>query len=263
MSEIAGGAVDRGTRAVILAAGRGTRLGELAADRPKVMVKLAGRTLLSHQVAALDRAGIHDVHLVLGHGADLVRRHPDTVGLTYWENPHYGTTNMVASLLCATGLFDGRTDVVVAYGDIVYEPRLVAALQEHDAPVAVVVDLAWRAYWEARMEDPLSDAETLRMGPGGRILELGSHPERYEDIEGQYVGLIRLRADAVSDFVAAARRLVVADPRAFMTTLLQRLIDAGTDVRAATVSNGWLEIDRPEDLAICTQRFWKPVHDDR
>lgn len=245
-------------RAVILAAGRGTRLGALAADRPKVMVELGGATLLAHQRAALSAAGITDVHLVLGHGAELVRDAPDADGLAVWVNPEFATTNMVATLLCAEEPLSGMTDLFIAYGDIVYEPRLVSALRDVDGEVNVVVDVEWRAYWEARMEDPLKDAETLRMTADGRLLEVGARPNDYSEIEAQYIGLIRVRADAVPRFRSAAERLVAEDPRAFMTTLLQSLIDEGRDVRVASVANGWLEIDTPEDLVIDVERFWSP-----
>ena len=243
---------------MILAAGRGTRLGQLAAEFPKAMVEVAGRTLLAHQLAALEAAGIVETHLVLGHGADRVRNHPDAAGLSSWVNREFATTNMVATLLCAENPLDGTSDLVIAYGDIVYEPRLVTALFEIDAEVVVVVDLGWRDYWMARMEDPLADAETLRFAEGGRLLEIGAQPQTYDDIEAQYVGLVHVRADAIPRFRAEAQRLTAEDPRAYMTTLLQRLIDGGRDVRVAPVTNGWLEFDRPADLAIDISRFWKP-----
>lgn len=243
------------TRAVILAAGRGTRLGNLSAALPKVMVELQGRTLLAHQRRALSAMGIDDVHLVLGHGADAVERHPDARGLTFWRNPNYATTNMVASLLCAPDLLDGSTDLIVAYGDIVYEPRLLHALLAVDAPVGVVVDVAWRAYWEARMAEPLDDAETLRLN-GDRILEIGRRPQSYEDIDGQYTGLLRITAEFATRFANAARELLAEDPNSFMTTFLQQLINDGVTILSAPVKNGWLEIDQPQDLMIDSDRFW-------
>ena len=243
---------------MILAAGRGTRLGELAAELPKAMVEVAGRTLLAHQRGSLEAAGIAETHIVLGHGADRVRIHPDAAGLDVWVNTEYATTNMVATLLCAEDPLDGTSDLIIAYGDIVYEPRLVTALFEVDAEVVVVVDLEWRDYWASRMEDPLSDAETLRMSDGGRLLEVGAQPQSYDDIEAQYIGLVRIRADAIPHLRAEAQRLTAENPGAFMTSLLQRLIDGGRDVRVAPVTNGWLEIDRPGDLAIDISRFWKP-----
>lgn len=248
----------RPTRAVILAAGRGTRLGPATADLPKVMVRLVGRTLLAHQLSTLRAVPIDDVHLVLGHGAAAVRVDPDAQGLSIWKNPDYAKTNMVATLLCAGPLLDGSTDLVIAYGDIVYTPEVIAALLAADAPVSVVVDLAWRDYWEARMADPLDDAETLRMDDAGRLTELGRRPDSYEDVQGQYTGLIRVRADAMARFRGSATALVEDDPHTYMTTLLQRLIDDGVHVQSAPVRNGWLEIDRPADLEIDYERFWHP-----
>lgn len=247
------------TRAVILAAGRGTRLGSLTAEIPKVLIELDRQTLLAHQRRSLAAAGITDVHLVLGHGAEAVKRHPDAQGLTFWHNPDYETTNMVASLLCAGDLLDGTSDLIIAYGDIVYEPRLVHSLLALDASIGVVVDTAWRAYWEARMPDPLADAETLRMDHTGRILELGNRPTNYSDIEGQYTGLFRIAASYAPIFRAGAERLVSSDPNSFMTTLLQGTIDDGSAVQATEVTNGWLEIDSPEDLRMGHSGFFRGV----
>lgn len=245
------------TRAVILAAGRGTRLGPLTAELPKVMIELDGYTLLAHQRRSLAAAGITDVHLVLGHGAEAVKRHPDAEGLTFWHNPDYETTNMVASLLCASDLLDGTSDLIIAYGDIVYEPRLVHSLLALNASIGVVVDTAWRAYWEARMPDPLADAETLRMDHTGRILELGHRPNNYSDIEGQYTGLFRIAASMAPIFGARAEHLVSSDPNCFMTTLLQQTIDDRLAVQAIKVTNGWLEIDSPEDLSMDHSGFFR------
>ena len=222
------------------------------------MVEVAGRSLLAHQRVALEAAGMVETHLILGHGVDRVRNHPDAAGLDVWVKTKYATTNMVATLLCAEDPLDGTSDLIIAYGDVVYEPRLVTALFEVDAEVVVVVDLGWRDYWASRMEDPLADAETLRMDDGGRLLEVGTQSQSYDDIEAQYIGLVRIRADAIPHFRAEAQRLTAENPGAFMTSLLQRLIDGGCDVRVAPVTNGWLEIDRPSDLAIDVGRIWKP-----
>lgn len=249
-------------RVVVLAAGRGTRLGDAAEGLPKCMVELAGRPLLAHQLAAFAACGIDDVHVVTGHAADRVV----APGATRWTNPRYADTNMVVTLFCAQGAMDGATDLVVSYGDIVYEPRVLDALLAVDAPLAIVVDRGWRDYWRARMPDPLADAETMRLTDGDRIVELGKRATSYDQVEGQYIGLFRVRADHVPAFVAAWEALDPAGPydgrdrdHMFMTSFLQRLIDTGWDARAAFVEHGWLEVDQPEDLAIDTARFFHPV----
>lgn len=239
------------TRAVVLAAGEGTRLRPLTEDRPKCLVELAGRPLLAWQLTALGAAGIDDVTIVTGYRADQIAG-----GSRRVHNPRFAETNMVASLMCARDAFDGTDDVVIAYGDIVYEPRLVTALTGARSDVAIVMDRAWARLWELRMEDPLADAETLRLDPDGYLVELGRTPRTRADIEGQYVGLILVRARAGAEW---CDRYDALDPEGpyegrdrdhmFMTAYLQLLIDAGVRVDAVPVDGGWLEVDTLEDLA--------------
>ena len=242
-------------RAVILAAGEGTRLRPLTADRPKCLVEIGGRSMLAWQVDALARAGIDDVTIVTGYRSDQI-----VLGSRRVQNPRFETTNMVASLMCARAAFDGGDDVLVAYGDIVYEPRLPQALAESDCAVGVLIDRVWKRLWALRMEDPLTDAETLRLDDRGRIVELGRRPSSYSDIEGQYVGLIRVRADVAPDW---PRRFDALDPRGtyegrdrdhmFMTAFVQLLIDDGVPVVAVAVDGGWIEVDTLEDLAVYSE----------
>jgi L-glutamine-phosphate cytidylyltransferase len=238
-------------RAIILAAGEGTRLRPYTLDRPKCLVPLAGRPLLDWQLLALRAAGIDDVTIVTGYRADQIR----ALGCATVHNVDYASTNMVASLMCADRLLDGSDDVVVCYGDLAYEPRVVRALSECDAPVAITVDRQWQRLWELRMADPLADAETLRLDSGGNVVELGRKPASLADIQAQYMGLIGIRRAIAPKLVDVYRSL---DPRQpyegrdranmYMTTFLQHLIDDVTPVAAVVVDGGWLEVDTIADL---------------
>lgn len=245
-------------KAIILAAGQGTRLRPYTNARPKCMVPLRGKPLLDCQLDVLHNAGITDLHLVAGYLADRIER----PGLTKHLNPRYAETNMVSTLFCARSIMTGDRDIIITYGDIVYEPRVLAALMCCDAPVCVVIDTAWRRYWAARMEDPLSDAETLRLTADGYLTELGRKPQSYDDIEGQYTGLIKIRADHVTRLMAtwqAMDKTALYDGKdfdnMFMTSFLQYLIDSGWPVRAVLVENGWLEVDSAHDLEVDTKPF--------
>lgn len=239
------------TRAIILAAGEGTRLRPYTLDRPKCLVPLAGRPLLEWQVGALRSAGIDDITVVTGYRADQI----EALGHTTVHNERFGETNMVASLMCARDRLDGSDDVVVAYADLVYEPRVVEALMGTAAPAAITVDRSWQRLWELRMEDPLADAETLRLDDEGNVVELGREPTGIDQIEGQYMGLIGLRAGFVPTFVAAYDSLDPAGPydgrdrdNMYMTSFLQHLIDHVGPLAAVQVDGGWLEVDTTDDL---------------
>ncbi len=238
-------------RAIILAAGEGTRLRPHTLDRPKCLVELGGATLLRHQLDALAAAGIDDVTIVTGYRAEMI----DGLGLPTAHNPRYDRTNMVASLMCAARLLDGASDVLIAYADIVYECQVVEALAACRQPLATTVDLAWRRLWELRQEDPLIDAETLKLDAAGNIRELGKKPAGFDDVEGQYMGLIKVTRDFAPELVRHYRRLdpgVTYDGKdldnLYMTSFLQHLIAHGSPLRAVLVEGGWLEVDSVEDL---------------
>jgi choline kinase len=237
------------TRAIVLAAGEGTRLRPFTLDRPKCLVPLAGRPLLDHQLTALHAAGVDDVTLVTGYRADQLV----ATGLPTVHNDRYDSTNMVASLMCARSRFDGADDVLIAYGDLVYEPRVIEALVACDRPLATTVDRRWRDLWELRMADPLADAETLQLDTDGNIVELGLPATSYDEIEGQYMGLTRVSARMAPELVAVFDALgeelgAQARDAMYMTAFLQHLIDHVAPVAAVIVEGGWLEVDTVEDL---------------
>jgi choline kinase len=133
----------------------------------------------------------------------------------------------------------------------------VRALVAAPGDIAIVVDDAWLGLWTRRMPDPLADAETLKVDCSGLVKEIGKKPRGYEDIDAQYVGLIKLSARGarlLRDLYAGLDREAVYDgqpfERMYMTSLLQRAIDAGIAVHAVRIRGGWIEIDAPSDLAI-------------
>lgn len=239
-------------RAIILAAGEGTRLRPYTEDRPKCLVELAGRPLLDWQIGSLKAAGIQDIVLVTGYLAEQV----EAYGFPTRHNPRYAETNMVASLMCARDELRGDADVLVAYADILYEPQIIEALQASKADLATTIDLDWRELWERRMADPLKDAETLKLDASGRILELGKKPSSMDEIQGQYMGLIRVGAKLAPQLVRTYEQLArESEDRAkvekmYMTDFLQYLGDHVSPLMAVPVHGGWVEVDSREDLEL-------------
>ena len=122
-------------KAVILAAGRGSRMGSLTDNIPKCLTKLAGRTLLSLQCAALKDAGITDIAVVTGYQAGSFTNS----GLKLFTNPHWAESNMVTSLACAAAWLNDDT-CIVSYGDIFYSPRIVKHLIACEDEIAIAYD---------------------------------------------------------------------------------------------------------------------------
>jgi choline kinase len=216
-------------------------------------VELAGESLLARQWQALRCAGVDDIRVITGYRAAAI----EALGYPTSHNPSFATTNMVASLFCAREHMTGTADLLIVYGDIVFEPRVVRALLAEAAPLSTTIDRRWNRYWSLRMADPLADAETLRLSADGDIVELGGRPASLHEIEGQYMGLTKVRADHVERFERAWADL---DPSGFygghrkqdmfMTDFFSVLIAGGWKLRAVPVDGGWLEVDRGSDLEL-------------
>jgi choline kinase len=247
-------------RMIILAAGQGTRLAPLTVNRPKCLVELQGRPLLDWTLAAARTAGIHDVVVIGGHCIDRLRGYD----VTLVENPEYATTNMVRTLFRAAELFgDG---FVMSYGDIAYAPGVLDALLRSPDDTCVAVDRDWRGYWERRFDDPLSDAESLRIADGKRLVSIGQRPASLDEIEAQYIGLAAFRGEGVEALREAYRQAATDDAagrppfgglrsldRLYMTDLLQGMIDMGFPVAAVPIRGGWVEIDSRRDLDLAEE----------
>jgi L-glutamine-phosphate cytidylyltransferase len=243
------------TKVVILAAGEGTRLRPYTLDRPKCMVEADGRSLLDRQLDVLRAERVGPLVLVGGYKAE---RLPHS-GVTIKLNPRYAETNMVWSLFSAEEELNG--EVIVAYGDIVYSRENLRAVLASRADIAVAIDLDWEAYWRARNEDPLADAETLKLSRSGAILELGQKPKSLADIEGQYMGLMKFSANGIESLKTAFHRAKAAGgirgkkvEKAFMTDMLQSLIDDAVVLQSVPVHAGWVEVDTVGDLESPTTR---------
>lgn len=235
--------------ATILAAGRGSRLGAATEDRPKCMVELRGRPLIQRQVAALRGGGISRIGVVRGYQAEKI----DLPGVTYFQNPRWAATNMVMSLARAEAWLRSEP-VLVSYGDIFYGQDVVKALACSPGDLAIAYDPNWRNLWARRFADPLSDAETFRTDAGGYLIEIGGRTTRIEDIQGQYMGLLKFTPRAWEAVETVLSGLDEKSRDALdMTSLLRRLLDSNFPIRTVRVDAQWGEIDSSGDLELYEQ----------
>lgn len=233
-------------RAIILAAGRGSRLGHLGDNRPKCFVELEGRPLIEYQMAALRRGGVNEIGIVRGYRAEMI----DFPDLSYFNNERWAETNMVMSLATAASwLREGP--VIVSYADIFYRGELVRGLSEVPAELVITYDRNWRDLWARRFADPLADAETFRIDAAGQLLEIGGKTNRIEDIQGQYMGLLKFTPAAWNAVQALLSELDSGTrDRLDMTGLLRRLLIAKFPIGTLPTAGQWGEIDNPEDVAL-------------
>ena len=236
-------------KAIILAAGEGKRLRPYTEDRPKCMVEINGVSLLDRQISVIRSLGIEEIILIGGYKGDSLL----SKGTKLIINPRYQETNMVWSLFCGEDELQG--DLIISYGDIVYSKEILNNLLQCEDEIAITIDMDWEKYWSQRNENPLLDAETLKFGKGGTIREIGQVPLSINDIEGQYMGLLKFSQSGVELLRESFRRykkmgLIMnkAPEMAYMTDLLMQLIKDGIKIQSVPVRLPWVEVDTKEDL---------------
>jgi choline kinase len=234
-------------KAIILAAGRGSRMKSLTDERPKCLVELRGKPLLEWQLESLRAAGISDIAVVTGYKRELLAER----GLSEFHNPRWAETNMVSSLACAESWLQGEP-CIVSYSDIFYSPVAVQSLINSDATLAVTYDPNWLQLWTERFGDPLLDAETFRLTAAHTLAEIGNKPQSVDDVQGQYMGLLRFTPEGWAEVVRLRAELSPQQRDSMhMTNTLQRVIDAGrVPIEAVAYTGEWGEVDSSEDLSV-------------
>ena len=251
---------DRMVKLIILAAGAGTRLRPHTNTVPKCMVPVCGRPLIHRLVCAASIAGITEIVIVKGYRASKLELpfEASTPKVEFVTNHDFATTNMVYSLWKAR--HEITDPVVISYSDILYQPDVLSSLIESNDEISVVVDRNWRQYWEERFEDPLSDAESLVLDLEGGIKDIGQKVDLIDDIEGQYIGLMKFSGKGVASLLekinaAESGLLPCLSPfrKLSMTELLQDMIRTGSNLRPFWIEGKWVEIDTARDLKIAEQ----------
>lgn len=237
---------------IILAAGQGTRLRPLTNDRPKCMVEYKNKPIIDSILEVANDCNIKNIAVINGYKKEVLEDYLKEKKLNFFTNTEFNSTNMVSTLFCAKEFMDD--DLIISYADIVYSKEVLQRLIDSKEDFSVIVDRKWRELWSQRMENPLEDAETLKV-KDNKIVELGKKPNSYNDIEGQYIGLIKISKHIIRnviDFYEALDKNMIYDGKDFnnlyMTSFIQMIIENLLDVKPVYIDGGWIEVDCINDL---------------
>jgi len=240
-------------KAIILAAGRGTRLGKYTKETPKGLLKLAGKTIIDIQIECYHNAGINDISIVKGYRGEDIKLN----GIKYYWNRDFDNTNMVVSFMKASPEFND--DIIVSYADIIFDPSLLEQIIKSRNDVAVLVDSNWKKYWSMRYGTVDYDLESLIINDTGNIVEIGRPTVHKDEMNSRYIGMLKFSQQCILDIkrIMEEASITYCDKpwkysgkifsKAYMTDLLQALIDLGIEIKAEKVLNGWLEFDTESD----------------
>jgi choline kinase len=249
-------------KAIIIGAGRGSRLRHLTEEIPKTLVPILGRPMLDSVLEALAAGGLvpPNVIFICGYLKEVIQaRYP---ALTYVENTEWERNNILASLMYAREhLKDG---FVSTYADIVYRPAIVEALVRSPHDITLACDTAWRRRYTGRSQHPETDAEKLR-AEGERVVEL-SRRIPSEAAAGEFIGVLKAspagaaricRAfdEARAEHAGKVFREGRTFEKAYLIDLLQHMLEKGEVMHRVDTDGGYMEIDTLEDASLA-EGWW-------
>jgi choline kinase len=249
-------------RAILIAAGRGKRLGTHTDEIPKCMVKVGDKPILGWVWDALSSVGVDELVVIRGYRGDVLEQFVRTLvpKVTFVDNTEWETNNILLSLACARRYLD--QPCYMTYSDIVFTPAVARAAAASTAEIGLVIDRDFRAIYEGRTEHPLDEGEVSDLLPDGTVARVGKKALPPADAIGEYIGLTRLGARGVSIAANTIDQLLhqfagrdeqpfqraARFRNAYLTDLWQQLIDTGIKLEPILIDGQWREIDTGQDL---------------
>ena len=239
-------------KALIIAAGLGSRLKKHTENLPKCMLDFGGKTLLQRQLESYKQNRIKDISLVRGYKKEKI----NYKDIKYFENKDYKNNNILNSIFYAEKVINGN--IIISYSDILFDKSVVERTLKSDHDISVVVDIDWRGYYVGRKDHPISEAENVIFNSNNEVEKIGKINTGNQEVHGEFIGMIKLSNRGTEIFKEHFHRLkkiywnkpfqrAKIFQKAYLTDFIQELVDIGIKVHCVIIESGWKEIDTVED----------------
>jgi phosphoenolpyruvate phosphomutase len=245
LPDTAGNAPPRG---VILAATKG-EFGDLVKDKPKVMLNLRGKPVLTWHTEAFNKLGIKRIGVVRGYCKEAV----NLSGPEYFDNDEFADTGELYSLYQAREFLEG--DVVIVYGDVIYDHTILQNLLNDQRAIRIAADAAFKIRARTDSAPDLirttGEGSFVDGGRGARLVQLGKAVTE-ETANSDWIGLLALSAEGTAAVNKRLDQMASKDPgllrKASLVELLNMMVEDGHEVGVVHTFGHWRDLDSQADL---------------
>jgi len=247
-------------KAIVLAAGDGSRMGKLTQNIPKPLVMVNGKSIIERQLSILKQNKILDVIIITGsHNEKFTFKN-----VVYVNDLDHKKHDTLGSLITARDYMND--EIIITYADQIFDEKIIESINNFSGDIGIAVDLDWEKNYVDRDQHPKSEAENILIN-GNEILELRKNISECKENEkiGECLGLMKFSRKASKVFLDKYSELEISHQgkfhnapsleKALISDMIQELIDSEINVEPIYVSGKWCEIDTPQDLEIARKIF--------
>tara|TARA_B100000953_G_scaffold274975_1_gene248155 strand:+ start:170 stop:916 length:747 start_codon:yes stop_codon:yes gene_type:complete len=239
-------------KAIIIAAGSGTRLGGNEYQIPKSLLEVNGQTILSRQISILKKIGIEEIVVITGPYAE---KFP-SIDAKYVNDAEHDEHDILGSLLVAKDYIQG--DVVITYSDILFDENVLEEIIQQECDIGIAIDMDWKQAYEGRTLHPLTEAENVLLDDNKNVLKIQKNIISNEDDVGEFLGLIKLSSHGAKILTEKFEDLLtnhtgtfhntLSLKKAYITDFIQEFVNSKIVITPIFISGKWCEIDTNQDL---------------
>ena len=247
-------------KAIFIAAGEGSRLGNLTKDLPKPLVDVNGKSIIERQISLLRKNNVNDIVVTTGYKKEKFT----FKNIEYVHNPNFREQEQTGSLMTARSKIVG--DVLIMFGDILFEEIILQQMLDSKGDIVIAVDKDWEKSYEGRHDNPKSEADKVLISDDKVIQISAKNIEVNDDNDvGELLGLIKLSMKGSKILIEQYEKLenshtgkfhdAVSLKKAKFVDILQELLSLGTIITPVSIKGKWCEIDTKHDLEIAKKIF--------
>ncbi len=228
---------------IILAAGRGSRLGRLTENKPKSFNKTGNKRYIDIVIDNFKKNNIKKINIITGYKKNLFRKFPQKKIL----NNKWKSTSIFYSLSRASKILKMNT-CIISYSDIIYEHEALKILIKEKGDIVILNNINWKKIWKLRFKNPLKDLENFKYR-GKYLTKIGGKANSMSVVKGQFAGLFKISPKGWKMILNFNKSHKVHTNKLDITTFFSKFLKKNKNIiKVVNYDKSWFEIDTLNDF---------------
>jgi len=237
-------------KAIILAAGRGTRISKITKKKPKCLINIKGKSILSRQISFLKKLKINKIIVIRGYKKKFI----NYKNIKYIDNKDFKKNEQLGSLLHAKSEFND--DMLISFSDIIYDFKVLKKIfHSRNGEIILGIDKKWKKRYEFRYDHPYQQADKIQLGKKNEVLKIGKSL-KLKKTEAEFLGILKLTKKGCKIFMKnylkiSKKKIKKMQIHDYLNFLIKRNIK----INSCNIKGKFMEIDTYNDFKLAKKMF--------